>query len=78
MDVLEAPVPVMLGLTMDQFATFDYTEIQSRMWVLIDEERIEIEGSGLDDNEEYSYMVDKCKCRYIYEPHLGGLKDKLK
>ena len=36
------------------------------MWVLIDDEQIEIEGSELEEGEEF-----------IYFPYFGGLKEKL-
>lgn len=67
MDVLEAPVPVMLGLTKDQFVTMiDYKEIENRMWVLLDDDQIEVGNPMLDDGEEY-----------FYEPYLDGLYQKL-
>ena len=65
-DILEAPVPVLLGLTKDVFKTFDYKEITNRMWVFIDDDQIEIEGSELQEGEQY-----------IYEPYFNNMKATL-
>jgi hypothetical protein len=61
--IIEAPVPVMLGFTKDIFETLksDYKDIESKIWVFVDEQRIDI-----PERE-----------KYVCEPHLGGLKAEL-
>mmetsp|Transcript_31679 Transcript_31679/g.23481 ORF Transcript_31679/g.23481 Transcript_31679/m.23481 type:complete len:86 (-) Transcript_31679:86-343(-) len=40
MDVVEAPVPVLLGILNEQFITLNYEDLDNKMWVFIDDDMI--------------------------------------
>lgn len=65
-DVIEAPVPVLLGITKDQFVTFDYKEVYNRMWVFLDDDQIEVGNADLEHGEDF-----------LYEPYLDDLYNKI-
>ncbi|CDW91761.1 UNKNOWN [Stylonychia lemnae] len=66
--VIEAPVPIMIGLLREQFETLDAVEIENRLWVLLDstDQTLQISNPILDEGE-----------KFIYEPNLNGLKEKI-
>ena len=65
-DVIEAPVPVMLGLIKEEYETLEIKDIENRMWINLDKDQIVIGNPILDDGESF-----------IYEPYLNGMKRKL-
>jgi len=66
-DMLEAPVPLMLGMTREQMKEIEYKNLENRMWVFLDSNETEICTPILQENEQF-----------IYDPHLGNLHDSLK
>ena len=66
-DILDAPVPILIGLSKEQFKEINHLNIPNRTWVFLDEDRVDVREPLLDDGEQY-----------IYDPHLGGLHDLLK
>jgi hypothetical protein len=68
-EVIEAPVPLIIGLLKEQFKSIEIESIEDRMWVFLDKskDQIKVGNPILDKGEEY-----------IYSPSLNQLKQKLK
>jgi len=67
LEVIEAPVPVMIGLLKEQYETLSIEQIENRMWIKLDKDTIMIGNPTLEEGE-----------KYLYEPYLNNLHAKLK
>lgn len=66
LEVIEAPVPIMIGILREEFETLDFQTIENRIWILLDKDQLILGNLILSEGE-----------KIIYEPHLNGLRAKL-
>ena len=66
----------MIGLLREQYDTLNINEINNRIWLNLDESGKSSNGS-ISENMIVLLDIDEGE-EYIYEPYLGGLKDKIR